>query len=714
MLKGIGMGLDGLRVSKMAIAADGTRGQRSLRTWIWSGAAAAVVLMAGGLLLSLLAIAMSGGRIGPQPHQVFEPLTTLSFCFVGALVASRHPRNAIGWMLGLTGVLTGLDLLALGYSLYSLALNTSLPGAQWARWLDGWIWILPLAVPMTFVLLLFPDGRLMSRRWHPIAWLAGIGLVAAVLGVAVDPSLTAPPGNASTQFSSRAQAASVLQSAAWPLLLIGFLGSLTSLVVRFRRTQGSTRDQVKWLVYGVALGIFIAILGNVLPTATGVGDVEELGIISSGLALIAIILAVGVAIVRHHLYDIDLLINRTVVYSGLTALIVTMYVVTVGSLGAVFQARGNLIVSLVATGAVAVCFQPMREGLQRATNRLMYGERDNPYAVLSHLGKRLEGAVAPDTMLATLIETVAQSLNLPFAAIVLGAREDSRMAATYGQPTAQPEQFALTFQGEIIGQLVVGPRGFGETFNQSERTLLATIARQAGAAVHAAQLTVDLQRSRMQLVTAREEERRRLRRDLHDGVGPTLAALHLQAGTLRRLIRGKPEAAEVLVDDLQTEMRELVDSVRQLAYGLRPPALDELGLAGAIQGQAAKMSQGDQGDQGDQGERARGTGLRIHVEAPHLALLPAAVEVAAYHIVQEALLNVVRHAQATECTVRLELADGLYIEVVDNGRGMQEYHAGVGIVSMRERATELGGWCTIQHRSGGGTIVRACLPIAEG
>ena len=666
--------------------------------------------------MSLLAIAASSGQIGPQPHQFFEPLITLSFCSVGALVASRHPRNVIGWMLGLTGVLTGLDLLALGYSLYNVTLNDSLPGAQWARWLDGWIWILPLTVPLTFVVLLFPDGRLVSRRWRPIAWLAGLGLAGAVLGLAIDPSLSAPPGNTPAQFTTQAQAASALQSVAWPLLLIGSLGSLMSLIIRFRRTRGNARDQVKWLVYGVTLGLLIAMLGSIAPFAVGLGNAQELSIIASVVAPVAIIVAVGIAIVRHHLYDIDLLINRTLVYSVLTVLIITMYVLTVGSLGALFQMRGNLLVSLLATGVVAVCFHPMRDWLQRAANRLMYGERDNPYAVLSRLGRRLEEAVAPDAILATLVETVAQSLNVPYTAIVLGAQDAPRTTATYGQPTAKPELFALIFQGEVLGQLLVGPRDYGETFNQSERTLLATIARQAGAAVHAAQLTVDLQRSRMQLVTAREEERRRLRRDLHDGVGPTLAALHLQAGALHRLIRSKPDEAENLIDDLRAEIRGSIEAIRKLAYALRPPALDELGLAGAIQGRAATLSQCDNTD-----EWAH-HGVHIHVEAPHLSPLPAAVEVAAYHIVQEALLNVVRHAQATDCMVRLERPDdvtgplgldGLRIEIVDNGHGLSEYRAGVGIVSMRERATELGGWCTIQSRAEGGTIVRACLPISE-
>jgi signal transduction histidine kinase len=692
---------------------------RTARRLAWFSAWLAGCLVAAGLLLSLLSYVATSGAMHLAPHQVFNPLITLSFSTIGALIASRHPRNPIGWILCATGFLSALDLLALGYSVYDISVTTSgsLPGARLAKWLDDWVWIVTVAMPLTFLLLLFPDGRLISPRWRPIAWLAGVGLATGVFGLTLDPGLDLGMGDAEGQIQGRLlsirEMAAVLVSTAWLLLCVGCLGSLTSLIVRFRRASGIERDQVKWLVYAVGLAFLTIALGSIAPAIVGFGNPMEVSVISTEIALVTIILAIGIAIVRHHLYDIDLLINRTLVYGTLTVLIAGIYIVVVGSLGVLFQSRGELFSSLLATGVVAVCFQPVRERLQRMTNRLMYGERDDPYAVLSRLGERLEGAFAPDAMLATLVETIAQSLKLPNAAIALGSREETRIAASYGQPVTDPERFSLMFQREIIGQLLVGSRAAGEKFYPAEKNLLSNIARQAGAAVHATELAVDLQRSRVQLVTAREEERRRLRRDLHDGLGPTLAALHLQAGTLRRFIRKEPNTAEGMADELKGELKSLLDEIRRLAYGLRPPALDELGLVGAIQSRANQMRLGDI-EAHDRGNEQQHLHERhVHVQASgDLQSLPAAVEVAAYHIVQEALLNSMRHAQASQYTVRLSLAKALTLEIEDNGNGLPpRSQAGVGILSMRERAAELGGWCSVETHPAGGTIVRAHLPV---
>jgi signal transduction histidine kinase len=695
---------------------------RTARRLAWVSVWLAGGLVAGGLILSLLAFVTSNGAIHLAPHQVFNPLITLSFSTVGALIASRHPRNPIGWILVATGFLSALDLLALGYTRYSDTVTTGgpLPGVGLARWLDTWIWLIPVAMPMTFLLLLFPDGRLASARWRTVAWLIGVGLAAGVLGLALDPGLDLGLDDTGGQIQGIRplipQAAAILVSTSWLLLCAGCLGALVSLIVRFRKSRGAERDQIKWVVFAVGLALLTILLGSIAPAVVRYGDPQELSIISTELALLTIILAVGVAIVRHGLYDIDLLINRTLVYGALSAVIVGTYIIVVASLGTLFQAWGNLSISLLATGVVAVCFQPLRERLQRVTNRLMYGERDDPYAVLSRLGERLEGAVAPDAMLATLVETIAQSLKLPYAALALESEVGTRIAASYGQPVTDPERFSLMFQREIIGQLLVGSRVVGERFHPHERNLLANIARQAGAAIHATELAVDLQHSRAQLVTAREEERRRLRRDLHDGLGPTLAALHLQAGTARRLIRTKPETAENVVDELKVEIRSLIDEIRRLAYELRPPALDELGLVGAIQSRAARISQEGNGAKDPGNEEREIPESRIHIQASgDLQALPAAVEVAAYHIVQEALLNSIRHAQASRCTVRLDMAEALTLAIIDDGKGLPaQYHAGVGILSMRERAAELGGWCTVEPLPGGGTIVQALLPVQGG
>jgi signal transduction histidine kinase len=344
----------------------------------------------------------------------------------------------------------------------------------------------------------------------------------------------------------------------------------------------------------------------------------------------------------------------------------------------------------------------------------MFGERDDPYAVLSRLGRRLEETLAPDSVLPSIAETIREALKLPYAAIMLAERNGLSYLAASGTVTDGAIHVPLVYQQEPVGELILAPRAPGETFSAGDRRLLEDLARQVGVAAHnvrlaaeTMRLNADLQRSRERLVTAREEERRRLRRELHDGLAPTLAALNLQAGQIKGLLRADPQGAESLADAWRADMRATIASVRRLAYELRPPVLDELGLVAAIE------------------ERARRAGglLRVTVDAPAaLGALPAAVEVAAFRIAQEALTNVEPHANAHTCIIKLWVADGsdsqaaLTIEVSDDGVGLPpaaRHRSGVGIVSMRERAEELGGTCLVESRPGGGTRVWACLPLGQ-
>jgi signal transduction histidine kinase len=381
---------------------------------------------------------------------------------------------------------------------------------------------------------------------------------------------------------------------------------------------------------------------------------------------------------------------------------VGIYVFAVVALGALFQARGNLAVSLLATGLVAVLFQPLRGRLQRGVNRLMYGERDDPYAVVSRLGRRLEAALDPEAVLPTVVETIAQALKLPYAAILLKEGEGFRTATSYGSPRGDPETLPLVYQRVELGRLVLSPRAPGEGFSDADRSLLGDLARQAEVAVHAVRLTTDLQHSRERLVATREEERRRLRRDLHDGLGAQLAGLNVQAGTLRRLIPSDPDAADELVVELREELRGAITDIRHLVYDLRPPALDDLGLVESLCQLAERYG-------------ARDEPLRVSVEAPEdLPDLPAAVEVAVYRITQEALTNVARHARAHSCVVRPVVNDDVTLEIVDDGVGIPAGRsAGVGLSSMHERASELGGSCTVEPVPKGGTRVLVRLPLPE-
>jgi signal transduction histidine kinase len=391
----------------------------------------------------------------------------------------------------------------------------------------------------------------------------------------------------------------------------------------------------------------------------------------------------------------------------LTVCIVGTYVIIVGYLGALFRTGGDLAISLVATGIVAVLFAPLRDRLQRGVNRLMYGERDDPYAVLSRLGQRLEATLEPHAMLPAVAESVAHALKLPHVAIELKRGEEYETAAEYGWPAGEPLRLPLVYGTETVGRIVLSPRAPGESFGPADRRLLDDLARQAGVAAHAVRLTNDLQRSRERLVTAREEERRRLRRNLHDGLGPALSSAMLKLGAARRLL--PPDS---LVDDLIVEvrddMRATIADVRGLVYDLRPPALDQLGLELAIRDYAEQCASEDV------------DGMHVTVDAPEqLSPLPAAVEVAVYQIAREALTNAARHARARSCRVHLALQDGperveLRLEITDDGVGLpDERHLGVGLSSMRERAEELGGKFSVESPPEGGTRVVARLPVGK-
>jgi signal transduction histidine kinase len=462
-------------------------------------------------------------------------------------------------------------------------------------------------------------------------------------------------------------------------------------VYRYRRLSSTAeRQQTKWVVFGLFVSLALWLIASFIYKKPS----------PPLLNVIPIFLAI--AILRYRLWDIDLIINRALVYGALTAGIVALYILLVGALSLISQSTGNLLISLLATGLIAFLFQPLRERLQRGVNRLVYGERDDPYAVLSRLGQRLEAAYAPESVLPTIVETVAQTLKIPYVGIALHENGKFNIAAEFGRSKKESISLPLNYQGEVVGELILAPRAPGEQFTSAERQLLDDLARQTGVAAHAVRLTADLQHSRERLVTAREEERRRLRRDLHDGLGPQLAGLALKLETLRNRLKEDP-LAESLLADLAKRTYEATADIRRLVYELRPPTLDELGLVSALREGAMQYSQ--------QGAN----GVYITFDAPEsLPPLPAAVEVAVYRIAQEALTNVVRHAEARTCSVHLRLDESaalLCLEVKDDGRGMPiERRAGVGLNSMRERAEELGGTLTVTSTPTGGTLLTARLP----
>jgi len=680
------------------------------RLTIWSLAALTAALSLAGLVASIMAVVATGKSLGLYTHQLTLPLIAIVFAILGPLVLTRHPRHLVGWIMAITALFSGIVVLNVGLRAYGEEVLGP-ARAGWLplmQWLDLWVWIPTNVLPFAFLILLFPDGRLPSPRWRPVAWAAGVGMVATMLGSALNPvaRMDAEDQLRPNPFGIQGAgpAMDVLLNAGGLLLLIAFVGSIVALVLRFRRSSGIDRQQLKWLAYATVLLVVSIVLSAVVYAAVPQDNLgAQANILLTSLALLGIPLAASVAILRYRLYDIDLIIYRTVLYGLLTASVIVLYVALVMLMGLLFQTQTGWAGALVATGIVAVLFQPLRERLQKAVSRLLYGERDEPYAVLTRLSRRLRATLEPEQALQTIVDTVAQALKLPFVAIALAEATGFRIVGEFGRPSGEPLILPMVYQGDTVGRLMVSWRGPNEPFGRSEVDLLEDIAQQAGAAAHTVRLTRDLQRSRERLVTAREEERRRLRRELHDGLGPELASLSLKLGAARNLIPRAPDRADAVLAELTAQVQGTLAGIRRMAYDLRPPALDELGLVPAVRESASSQAEG---------------GPRVVVEAPDsLPDLPAAVEVAAYRIATEAVTNVARHANADHVVVRFDLTDALELTIQDDGGGIPaKARAGVGITSMRERAAELGGRVDVEAVPGGGTRVRARLPLllAEG
>ena len=554
--------------------------------------------------------------------------------------------------------------------------------------LAQFIYFVQLATLRPFFCLI-PDGRF-RPGWLSWAVFAIVPAAALIAFDVVEP------------------AASTTISIAIALLATG------SILYRYRTLPASPeQEQVAWASAAMGLLAAAQLMGRPirpLPLpAMSLEAIPNAYFVFGELLVVGALACLVVAFLSDELFHLEIALNRALVYSLLSLFVVAGYVVIVGCLSLIFQSSDNIWFSVITTGVMAAVFQPVRERVQRFVNHLLYGERAEPYEVIAGLGRRLEATLAPEAILPTIAQVVRESLQLPYVAVALEQNGVSDVVAEAGKALGEPTSFPLMYQGALVGHLLVAPRPGSAALDAADRTLLADLAQQAGIAVHGIRLTSELrqladklQQSRERLVLALEDERRRLRRDLHDDLAPTLIGLSLRAGTIGELIETDPGKARVIADTLDGGIRDAVGNIRRLVYDLRPPALDDLGLMAAIRERTVEYSAGE--------------GLQIEVYAPDtLPPLPAALEVAAYRIVQEGLANVVKHARAHTCHVGITLGDGLTIEITDDGIGLPTMpKTGIGLRSIRERAEELGGTCEITHRSGSGTQILVCLPVEHG
>ncbi len=650
----------------------------------------------------LLHAKVKSGDLGGDP--IADLVVILVPLVLGWLIERDQPGHRLALLFLVMAYSSALGIIVMGVGLFDEASPGLLsPGIRSILLTVGHtFWVPGTIVPIVIMPLFFPDGRLLSSRWRAVVVMALSGTVGIVTAIIWRPWPWLENDIAETRslngITGSAPLFDVVTEASVMLLGLAMILAIVSVILRFRRSRGKERRQMKWPVLALAFMGALALSYQLVPGLRS-WDAGSGYVLTWSMAMLLPV-SIGIAILRHNLLDIDLLIYRTVAYGTLTALIVGLYVAIVGLAGLLFQARANVVSGLVATGVVAVLFQPIRERLRRHVDRLFYGEREDPSAILTRLADQVQSGESTRAVLPNLVQTIAQALKVPFVAIQrVGKAGQMEMVAGWGEETDQAIAVPLTFQAEHMGKLVIGRRGAGERFSRRERQLLGSIAAVTANAVHAVDLAEALRQSRQRIVTAREEERRRLRRDLHDGLGPQLASQTLGLKALEHLLVTEPERAQTVLASLMEQSQEAIEDVRRLVYELRPPTLDNLGLVGALRQSAARLATEP---------------LRVTVEVPEpLPELSAAIETAVFRISQEAMTNVVRHAGARHAVVRLRGREGqLCVEIRDDGRGFSvRDHAGIGLESMRERAAELNGSCVVESRPGEGTTVTACLPL---
>lgn len=663
-----------------------------------------MLALAGGLMLLIRSYAIGLRYDDGAEVRLWRVLLALMillpapvFLSIGALIAARRPGNAIGTLCSVLGLALAL----------SFCLDNAFwidPGSAFGRWS---VLISRIGIQIAFALIpilitVFPTGRPPGRRWWTVGVIAGLavlwgsifGLLQTTFWIDGFGSAMSPLADAiyRLNLSPHDDWAQQMAEPASLVVLLMVVASLGTLIARWRSADRIQRQQIKWLGAAVVLGLSVMF-------STGLVFGWEGLMLGLFILVLGVPAAIAIAILRHGLFDIDVVFSRSLVYAAMSLFVVGAYVLLVGGASALLGAgnTGDLALSILATGLIAAGFQPLRQAVQRAVNRRLYGRRDEPMAVVAALGDRLEAGDSDAALLASIAETVTGALRLPYAEIDAGGRKATSGKSPAG---AQLEVFPLRYQAEPLGELRVAPAP-GERLSAAERALLSTLARQASLAAHAARTRSALQQSRENIVGAREEERRRLRRDLHDGLGPTLASLAQRLDAAGALTQTDPAAASRMLIDARTKMASAIADLRRAAYSLRPPSLDELGLVSAVREDAQTLIPPG--------------GLRCEVRADKtLPPLPAAAEAAAYRIALEAITNVVKHAGATRCDVAFAVRTGaLWVEIEDDGRGIPACAPlGVGTLSMRERAEELGGRIEITRCSPRGTRVRATLPMS--
>ncbi len=611
---------------------------------------------------------------------VSNSLIGASFAICGGFIVWFRPRNPVGWLLTLDGF--GHLLSAVAAPAASVLQDQGAPSGvvRTAVSVFTWSWPWSIGLFLPVMLLVFPDGRLPSRRWLPVLIAVVVTAPLFALDAGADP-VPPQPGVPSAwgsipDYQSLASVWIVAE-----LRTLAALGAgVAALVVRYRHGDSRTRQQLLWLI----LATSIVVLG-VIPWSLVAG--------TPILVLFAIPLipaAVAVAILRGQLYDIRPFVSRALTWLLLSSVVVLGSALVVAAFDATLVDRTGSAAVLSAGVAVAAAFA--LPSLRRAVERLVYGARRDPAAVVGAVGKQLDGLGDLDAV----ADAIRNGLKLPYVAVLAGPET----LAVSGVPASTPHRLPLRYGGAGVGELVVEPRPGERHLTSLDEEALSLVAAPLSAAVHALVVSEELRVSRTMVIAAREEERQRLRHELHDGLGPSLTGIGLAADAAANLVAAHPERAASVLRELGADARATLLEVRRLVEGLRPEAIDRVGLIGALEQRALQLSRPE-----------TDTPLTVRVVAPEtLPSLPPLVEVTAFRIATEAMTNAARHSAASLAVVSLEVTDCLVVGVRDDGERREPWKAGVGLEAMQARVRELGGTLIAGPGDRGG-VVEARLPL---
>jgi two-component system NarL family sensor kinase len=622
------------------------------------------------------------------------PLAT-AYPLAGAIILTSRPGHPIGRLMTGVGLAAGLAIATHQYATQGIVLDPgSLPFATVAAWVGSWMWALAAMPAMTILPLLFPDGRLLSRRWRPVLITAVAAVAFAVVGFGLAPGRLTdfPSVHNPVGIRGLGPVTGLLQGAFFPLILIATAGAVASLVVRSRHGDPRTRQPLRLVIVSMVVFVALVVFVSVLPLPLALSATVQVG------AALLVPAAIVIGVLQRGLFDIRVVVKPSLVYAALTVSVLGLYVTVVQLVG---RLGGHPVGLVVATGVVAVAFEPLHRRLHRGVDRLLHGDRADPSAAAARLAGHLSASTSPGALLAAAAVGVGEALQVPGVRVIAVDGERVVGRTEWGVFPTDVERIPIRFYEGVVGHLEVAQREPHAMLGCADRRVLSRLLPHVGTAMHIVVLTADLNAAREQAVLAREEERRRIRRDLHDGLGPVLAGLGLGLEGVADLVTNKPDHARDLLAELAEAVHGTIDDVRRLVYELRPPSLDDLGLLGALREHANSIAR-------------RPGAVAVTVDAPNeLPALPAAVEVAIFRIAMEALTNVERHAHASSCTIRLRVDDGIEITVEDDGVGINGRGSGVGLSSMQERVRELNGLWSLETRQPTGTRLRAQLPLSS-